>query len=138
MILASCCGPFDDASPDLLKIWAIIAVVCGLLLLADAAVLVWIRWREGERVWRQRAVQVALAAAIATFVLAQRTWNAYLTVPYVPKTSGLLGPETSPIDDALGWIAPLSGIAILLTLLLLMLGLVELAIHFSEQQSPVR
>ena len=49
MILASCCGPFDDASPDLLKTWAIAALVCGVLLLVDAVVLAWIRWREGER-----------------------------------------------------------------------------------------
>ncbi|HLJ81892.1 MAG TPA: hypothetical protein VKT52_10425 [Ktedonobacterales bacterium] len=132
MMLASCCGPFDDASPDLLKTWAIAALVCGVLLLLDAAVLAWIRRREGECVWRQRAVQVALAMAIATFVLAQRTWNAYLTVPSMPETGGSLQTATFPIDDALGWIAPLGGIAILVTLLLLMLGLVELAIHFSE------
>lgn len=130
MIFASCCGPLIDTStPDTLRRWATVMLVCGLLLLGEAGALAWMRRRECKQIWRQWAVALPVTAAVAAFVLTVHAWNAYLTAPSLPVTSEMVHMGTTPVSDAISAITPLCALAALVTLVLLMIGLVELAIH---------
>ncbi len=80
--------------------WALVGLLCGVLLLADAAATVMLLRRNGSGA-RGPAVLLPAALAGASLLYAWRTWLAAAAFPGVPTPGGIAGLDNCALCDAM-------------------------------------
>jgi len=105
MVLASCCGPIQMHTAADVRIWAIVALFCGLLLFGELLAVAILFRRDSLPVWRRKAVLLLALAGGLVLTLAQQAWSAATTLAAGEPSAQAYAYSSDPTDQA--WFARL-------------------------------